>query len=370
MRQSGVIYQYIDRPANPDELILEAHREDLVLIKPSTPEPKPEAYEPMAQKAWTKGPSAFGGDRPLAEDAIVIEAHREAIIKTPHPAIAEAFSIPENIPVHILREQKRKNSIRPIDTVSASVKTVSSRLSSISLEQIRRTVEYSSRVILGIAMIGLVFLVTPYVYTEARFRVNPPEYAEEIDLSEITIVDSVIDTPTFTKLLNEKYIRKLGPVNTDYALVIPKIGVNSPVVPNVDPANKTEYQLALKQGAAHAKGTSLPDQEGSKYIFAHSTDNFWNIANYNAIFYLLKDLEPEDQIYIVYNGTLYPYKVSEKRVVNADDTYYLKPNNLDNRLILQTCWPPGTTWKRMLVFAEPIDTSLDNEDVLSYSLDK
>ena len=306
MKTSGVIYQYVDKPALPDNIIIEAHRE-----------------EPSTEKL--------------------------------DPILTHAFTIPENDPVRIIKQEKHRPSRSITEQYDSSI---------------RQHISNAFRIMTGIAMIGVIFLLTPFVYTELQFQLNPPEPQEEINLSEITIVDSVVDTPTFTKLLNDKYVNKLDPVNTDYALVIPKIGVNSAVVANVDPGNKEEYVAALKQGAAHAKGTALPNEYGSKYIFAHSTDNFWNVTNYNAVFYLLKDLEPKDKIYIVYNGTLYPYQVSEKRVVNADDTYFLKPNNLDNRLILQTCWPPGTTWKRMLVFADPIDMSLDNEELVSYSLDK
>ncbi|MCR4264140.1 MAG: sortase [Candidatus Roizmanbacteria bacterium] len=321
MKTSGVIYQYIDKPALPDALILEAS-------------------------------TSFSTSQDTHREESSADFDVQATVLD--PMVTHAFAVPENDPVKIITQKNREISFSIPDTFTSFL---------------RQHLSNAFRVMIGFAMIGAVFLVTPLVYTELQFQLNPPEPKEEINLSQIEIVDSVVDTPTFTKLLNDKYIKKLEPVNTDYALVIPKIGVNSAVVANVDPGNKEEYVSALKQGAAHAKGTALPNEYGSKYIFAHSTDYIWNVTNYNAIFYLLKDLELNDQIYIVYNGTIYPYKVSETRVVNADDTYYLKPNNLDNRLILQTCWPPGTTWKRMLVFAEPIDTSLDNEDVLSYSLD-
>jgi hypothetical protein len=40
-------------------------------------------------------------------------------------------------------------------------------------------------------------------------------------------------------------------------------------------------------GVAHAKGTVFP-HKGNIYLFAHSTDNWWNVGRYNAVFYLLK----------------------------------------------------------------------------------
>ncbi len=44
-----------------------------------------------------------------------------------------------------------------------------------------------------------------------------------------------------------------------------------------------------------------------------------------------------------------------KKVAGAKEVAYLKPQAGARTLILQTCWPPGTYYKRMLIFADLID---------------
>ncbi len=140
----------------------------------------------------------------------------------------------------------------------------------------------------------------------------------------------------------------------DFSIVIPKIGANAKVIENIDPYNSSEYQKALTKGVAHAKGTALPNENGNTFIFAHSSDNFYNANRYNSIFYLLNKMEKGDDIYIVYNGKVIPYKVKETKIVDKDKIEYLKNSERkkDNELTLMTCWPPGTTYKRLIVIAE------------------
>lgn len=148
------------------------------------------------------------------------------------------------------------------------------------------------------------------------------------------------------------------PIEQQFQIRIPKIGIDSRVIPNVDAGNEAEYVKALKEGVAHAKGTALPgepsDQTKTIYIFGHSTNGTWNIARYNALFYNLKDMENGDDISVTFWGNQFNYKVTNKVIVDANDTSYLQPQTSKDQLVLQTCWPPGTSWKRLLVIAEPV----------------
>lgn len=226
-------------------------------------------------------------------------------------------------------------------------------------------------------LVGLFILASPLLYIEARYRlsqtqaINPDEQvraavAEAVPTPSPTphvIVSSYnVDlTPTpapelpdeYGAQINDAYLQVLRPVDTDFSVIIPKIGVNSKIVPNVDPGNEAEYRDALTQGVAHSKGSYLPGQNGITYVFAHSTDYVWNIQRFNAVFFLLREMQENDQIYVVYENKVYPYQVTEVRIVDPGETYYLKPKQGEEGLILQTCWPPGTTDKRLLVFAKP-----------------
>jgi LPXTG-site transpeptidase (sortase) family protein len=144
----------------------------------------------------------------------------------------------------------------------------------------------------------------------------------------------------------------IAPINEDFAVVIPKIGVNAPVIANVDPTNLAAYQDALKNGVAHAATSFLPDGDGTVYLFSHSTNYDWFVRDLNAIFYLLKNLDEGDTIVLLYNRKRYTYTITGKEVVGPKDTSYLYPSSGKRSLILQTCWPPGSTAERLLIFAD------------------
>lgn len=147
----------------------------------------------------------------------------------------------------------------------------------------------------------------------------------------------------------------LMPIDTQFDILIPKIGANSRVFPNVDPSNPKIFLPILMKGVAQAKGSVFPGMTGNIYLFAHSTDNFWDVGRYNAVFYLIKDLSPGDDVVIFFENQRYDYVVTGSKIVDPTDVSYLvdSQNQKSEQLILQTCWPPGTTWKRLLVFAAP-----------------
>jgi LPXTG-site transpeptidase (sortase) family protein len=149
----------------------------------------------------------------------------------------------------------------------------------------------------------------------------------------------------------------ITPVNRDFSLVIPKIGVNAPVIANVDPTSPTTYDSALLAGVAHASTSFTPDQNGTVYLFSHSTNYDWFVKDLNAVFYLLKNLTTGDTVGVFYKGKQYTYIIRETKIVGARDYEYLVPVVGQKRLILETCWPPGTVSKRLLVFADPVEAN-------------
>lgn len=147
----------------------------------------------------------------------------------------------------------------------------------------------------------------------------------------------------------------ITPINTDFSIVIPKIGVNATVIPGVNPASKIGYNEALTKGVAHASTSFYPNENGTVYLFSHSTNYEWFVDDLNAVFYLVKNLEKGDVVVIMYLGTRYTYEITDKLIVSPREISYLAPIWGKRNLILQTCWPPGTISKRMLLFAELVD---------------
>lgn len=140
----------------------------------------------------------------------------------------------------------------------------------------------------------------------------------------------------------------------DFGLIIPKIGVNVSVISQVDPFDSKKYQQALAKGVAHVKDTALPDEQGNVVIFAHSSDSFYHANRYNSIFYLLNKLESEDGIYLTYKNKIYKYQLAEKSIIKDDQLEYMQTSK-EYKLTLITCWPPGLTYKRLVVTAKLID---------------
>lgn len=154
--------------------------------------------------------------------------------------------------------------------------------------------------------------------------------------------------------LSEIQIEEKPTIISQFSIEIAKINAYSEVIKDVDPFDQDEYEVALKKGVAHAKGTGLPGDGKRIYLFAHSTNSPLNFNQFNAVFYELRELEENDDIVIKLNDKEYKYAVTGKKVVSASDISWLTAETVEEELVLQTCDPPGTTLQRLLVFAKRV----------------
>ena len=195
-----------------------------------------------------------------------------------------------------------------------------------------------SSVLIFVGTTILLLIYWPIIKEEVRYGFDQMTHVRySLDIQEAGSFDKPLIVP-----------------NTDFSITIPKIAAVAPVIEDVDPLNKDEYLMALRNGVAHAKGTARPGEKGNVYIFAHSTDAFYNVGKYNAVFYLLGKLSKGDEIYIYYQGVKIKYLVRQVKVVSPDDIQYLTKNTEENTLTLQTCYPPGTTIDRLVVTANEV----------------
>jgi sortase A len=195
--------------------------------------------------------------------------------------------------------------------------------------------------LVGFAVIWLLFTFAPLVREELAYHAGKREIVSQVNLIEA----------------QQKEVRaqaeSLG-VDSYFSIVIPKLGAKSKIIANVDAADKDAYLEALTHGVAHARGTYFPGQGERIFLFSHSTDSPLNFARYNAVFYLLGKLEPGDRVIIFFADQKYEYEVFEKKVVAADETDWLTAAGTGEELVLQTCDPPGTSWRRLLILAKPV----------------
>ena len=196
----------------------------------------------------------------------------------------------------------------------------------------------SSLIILSAVLFITVFY--PLVFSELKYIFLRPNDKTRV------VVDN---TESDDKNINKYYVKAIDP---EFGIFIPKIGANASVIPNVSPYDSGIYQQALTKGVAHAEGTVYPGQIGNTFIFSHSSVNIYDANRYNAVFYLLRKLDIDDNFYLTYQGKVYKYKVFDKKIVEATEISYLNPNTVNNQATLMTCWPPGTTLKRLVVLGE------------------
>jgi len=200
--------------------------------------------------------------------------------------------------------------------------------------------KWTRRVGAGILALGVVLALIiffPSLWEEARYHVvtnlqNPESKTVTLSPDAVSGEGSIL------------------PVNGEFAIVIPKIGANAPIVADVDPYDEAAYRRALHDGIAHAMGSVYPGEPGNTFLFAHSSDDFITGGWYNAVFYLIGKLESGDRFSIAYRGDLYEYRVFDTKTVSADDVRYLNALSEKNTVTLMTCWPPGTDYRRLLVF--------------------
>jgi len=135
-----------------------------------------------------------------------------------------------------------------------------------------------------------------------------------------------------------------------FRLTIAKLEVSAPIMKGADPTNEASYNRILQKGVAHMVGTAMPGEEkGNVFIYGHSSAN--NNPDYGKVFVSLNDLQKGDEIEIYYKGQNYMYKVSGKRIVGEDDLSVLEKTGKE-QVTLMTCWPVGTSDKRLIVVAE------------------
>lgn len=187
--------------------------------------------------------------------------------------------------------------------------------------------------LIALPIIISLYVALPLIIGEIRYKVVVKNQPEEV---------------------RSKFSYVLSPNDNEMELIIPKIAVRTKVLINVDPNKEEEYNSVLSNEAAQAAGSSLPGQKGLIYLFGHSTNSIFNLNFFNPVFYSVKNLEKKDEIALLYQGKLYKYLINDKKIVEANDLsdFQVQPN--EEKLILQTCWPPGTSWKRLLLIASPI----------------
>lgn len=135
--------------------------------------------------------------------------------------------------------------------------------------------------------------------------------------------------------------------NKQNSVVIEKTNTDAPLVFSSGVSQK-ELNQALNQGVVVYPGSVLPGQSGNLFLTGHSSTYPWNKTDYGQVFALLDKLEPGDAITVYYDQYRYEYQVTKKYVASPDKVSVGGPSQAKS-ITLMTCWPIGTTWKRLII---------------------
>jgi sortase A len=196
----------------------------------------------------------------------------------------------------------------------------------------------------GVASAGILFVILfygPLLREEAKYELGMSKLPH-FDLAEAVQANE-------TKMVQD--MAATYGVDPSFGIVVPKIEAKSNVIANVDASDEAAYMEALESGVAHAAGTNFPGQGESIFLFSHSTNSPLNVARFNAVFYLLRKLEPGDQVLVFFADKLYEYEVDYKTITDNSDVSWLSHDFGTERLVMQTCDPPGTSINRMIITA-------------------
>jgi len=130
-------------------------------------------------------------------------------------------------------------------------------------------------------------------------------------------------------------------------VIIPKIGVNAPIV------EAETAEAGLARGAWRLPESSTPPEGGNTVITGH---RFKYLPPNNLTFYLFHELKSGDIASIIWQGKEYYYRIQKTKVVPKTQVSITDPTE-EPRLTLFTCHPIFSQKERLVVIGELVDGS-------------
>lgn len=205
--------------------------------------------------------------------------------------------------------------------------------------------------------------------------VNPgsPYYIDPTTLREIQKNNPTLSSPsTASNQSAYEASRQAANGNTGSPNLNPQTDINLDIPGKLDiPANNISVPLVwtkdvanfdddLKNGVVHYPGTALPGQPGTAYISGHSSGYVWDRSPYKQVFAILGQVKDGTSFVITVtqkNGQLVKYHyVVERRGEYAANDQAQFVNTADSIVALSTCWPVGTTARRLVLFGKLTQT--------------
>jgi len=152
--------------------------------------------------------------------------------------------------------------------------------------------------------------------------------------------------------------QNIGIQDQDQArLIIEKIGINVPIVFGTGTDQKSIYD-SLANGVVNYPGSAKPGDGGVSIILGHSSAYPWYKGSYGSVFALLGKLKTGDKFYVKYSsGQMFTYSVKKSFIFSPftnDARLSEIEKNSKNSIVLVSCWPIGTNFRRIAIQGELI----------------
>ncbi len=187
-----------------------------------------------------------------------------------------------------------------------------------------------------------------FLYANVNYFFNTPK-----DTS--TLPTDKSSTPHLP--LSEDRKTPTKPLTGEAILVIPKIGISAPIVFGVS-NDDASILKSLEKSVVHYSDTPKPGLDGVSIILGHSSAYPWYKGHYGSVFALLGKLNPGDKFYVQYaDGRVFNFLVKQSIVfspLSNDARLTAIEKTPGSSLVLISCWPIGTNYKRIAIQAELI----------------
>jgi len=201
---------------------------------------------------------------------------------------------------------------------------------------------------LRFVLIFLIVFILAFFALNSRFVYANLKFLFEYKNIAQNIIKSSPQPPKIVKNL---------PLPDKATLTISKIGVSAPIVFNV-PNTTNDIYKNLENGVVHSSDTPKPGEGGVSVILGHSSAYPWYKGAYGSVFAILGKLKVGDTFSVTYeDGRTFNYSVKELIIFSpfkSNDQLSTIEKNSKNSLVLLSCWPIGTNYKRIAVYAEII----------------
>ncbi|MFA5070611.1 MAG: sortase [Patescibacteria group bacterium] len=142
-------------------------------------------------------------------------------------------------------------------------------------------------------------------------------------------------------------------------ILIPAIGTDAEIIlaPADLAGSKNDWVESQLDSGIVQYPNGIADLKKQNLVFFGHSSSLHPTAKYALVWVRLDELKIGDEIVLLNNNEeRINYRVTESpRTVSADETAIVKVDKGEGMITLVTCWPPGTTSKRMVVVGQMVE---------------